>query len=285
MEPADNYYTVRGLSFKKFLEMDFEVILTGVYLHEETFAALIKKHKPNAKLIRQIANIHEKPLGFCKNILLGAAYHPTDFEMEPSIQRAFAKRGERVFVYYPEHHSGYSYTPPSNSKTVICLSKHIASEDRVMWELYKRDLEKLGFVFKMYGGQYEPYEIDPIYGSVISHLLLPKAIKEAGFVWYTKPHGGGGFTVRQALSIGRPVIVRKRYSSAHTIIESELFRHGTNCIDLDLSSDTSMMRTWSQPSVHAPLCRRVADLFQRDVQFEKISKQVKDWINRLPRGI
>lgn len=282
MRPDASRYLVRGIGFEKFLGMDFDLVVTGVYVHEEPFFNLVRQYKPTAKLIRQIANIHEKPLGFCKNVLLGAAYHPMDFDFEADPQKAFAKRGERVFVYYPEHHDGYKYTPPTNSKLVVCLSRHIATDDMQLWKLYRQELEPLGFVFKMYGMQFEPYVVDPVYGESIPHLLLSKGLAEAGFVWYTKPNGGGGFTARQALAIGRPLIVRKRYSSAHTAIECELFRHGVNCIDLDHASGTALIREWSDPSVHRVVCKRAADLYQQDVQYEATARSIGEWITSLP---
>jgi len=284
MQPDDSRYLVRGIGFEKFLAMDFDLVVTAVYAHEEPFYRLVQQHKPGAKLIRQIANIHEKPLGFCKNILLAAAYHPNDFWGEADPQKAFARRGERVFVYYPEHHAGYVYTPPKNSKLVICLSRHISSDDLRLWKQYRAELEPLGFVFKMYGMQFEPYTIDPVYGESIPHLLLSKGIAEADFVWYTKPNGGGGFTARQALSVGRPIVVRKRYSSTHTKVECELYRHGVNCIDLDYAVGTGLMREWSDPAVHAGVCKRIAELFQQDVQYETTAAKIGEWIKSLPNG-
>jgi hypothetical protein len=285
MQPSASRYLVRGVRFEKFLTMDFELVVTGVYAHEQPFYGLVRQHKPTAKLIRQIANIHEKPLGFCKNILLAAAYHPLDFGGEGDPRGAFAKRGERVFVYYPEHHDGYSYTPPTNSKHVICLSRHIAPDDMRLWNQYRHELEPLGFTFKMYGLQYQPYPLDPVYGESIPHLLLSEGIGKAGFVWYTKPNGGGGFTARQALSVGRPLILRKRYSSAHTRVECELYRHGVNCIDLDFAVGTELIREWGAPAMHSVVCRRVADLFQHDTQYAKTAAEIGGWIESLPRGV
>jgi hypothetical protein len=168
---------------------------------------------------------------------------------------------------------------------VVCLSRHIAPEDLLLWKQYRRELEPLGFIFKMYGLQFEPYTVDPVYGESIPHLLLSKGMGEAGFVWYTKPNGGGGFTARQALSAGRPLILRRRYSSAHTKIECELYRHGVNCIDLDYAAGTELIREWGAPAVHPAICKRVADLFQQDVQYKTTAAQIGEWIKSLPRGV
>lgn len=285
LETGVDERTVKGITFDKFMKMDFDVILTTVYFHEKTFHALVKDCKPNAKYIRQIANIHEKPLGWCKNILLGAAYHPRDYGGQ-SADLAFGRAGIRHIMYYPEHYRGYKHADPINHKEILCLSREIAPVDWNAWNHYRSVLEPLGFTFKMYGVQHRQYEFDNKYGETIKHPLLPNALRETGFVWYTKPHGGGGFTVREAMATGRPVIVRRSYSERHTIVECNLFKHGINCVDLDVQGlDTSLVQQWAEPEIHIQVCQRVADVFQQDVKFEETSLKIKDWIYALPGGV
>lgn len=289
MEVDKGFFDMKGITFSKFLEMDFGMVVTTTYYQEKPFYNLVKNCKPQAIFLRQIANIHETTLGFCKNALLGAAYHPRDYENRP-VQQTFVCKGVNNFVYIPEQYEGYTYTEPTNNKLIICLSRYIGPDDLVAWNQCKKELEPLGFTFKMYGYQYQPYEIDPIYGDSIPHPMLPQAIKDSTFVWYTKPHGGGGFTVREALACGRPVILRKKYSSTYGTVECELFKHGINCIDLDLINrknkyDFSLLRSWTDADTYSRITKQTADHFQNDTQFENTANKIQIWFDSLPKGV
>lgn len=286
MEPANGFFDMRGVTFDQFLKMDWDIIATTTYYQEKPFYELVKDCKPNALFLRQIANIREKSLGYCKNLLLGAAYNPVDYAGNQHPQQSFILNGKNHFIYIPEQYEGYHYTEPTNNKLIVCLARHISPEDLFAWNQCKKVFEPLGFTFKMYGGQYQPYEVDEKYGETISHPLLPAGIKESTFVWYTKPHGGGGFTVRQALACGRPVIIRKRYSSIHTIIECELFKHGINCIDLDFeNNDFALLKQWIDPVVYKEVSKNTAQVFQNDTKFAETAEQIRNWLITLPRGV
>lgn len=290
MEPGKGFHIMKGISFEKFLEMDFEVILTSVYFNEKPFYELVKDHKPKAKFIRQIANIHERPEGFCTNILLGAAYYPQDYSYNQDPDKGLASVGAKQFMYFPEQYEGYKFSEPVNNKQIICLSKHISGQDLASWNMFKAELEPRGFTFQMYGDQFSPYIPDNKYGREIQHSLLPEAIRNAGFIWYTKPAGGGGYTVRQSLASGRPVILRRSYSSRHTSIECQLFKHGINCIDLDViesngKQGTDLLQLWADPANHSNVCKQVAAVFQADTKFKETAKKIGSWIDSLPRGI
>jgi len=291
MEPGKGFYTMVGITFQRFLELNFEVIITSTYYNEEPFYNLVKDRAPNAVFLRQIANIHEKPLGFCKNILIGAAYHPLDYNMHSNPDDGLSSIGCRQFTYYPEQYEGYRYSKPTGNKRLICLSKHMAPQDKEAWDAFKRKLTPQGYSFQLYGSQLFSYSPDPIYGRSVPHLLLPKAISESDFIWYTKPHGGGGYTVRQALASGRPVILRRAYSEAHTSIECQLFKHGVNCIDLGQIEKSpgrynlSLFKEWSKEGNHEEVCKRVAETFSNDTRFEETAKKIGAWIKELPKGV
>lgn len=295
MEPNAGRYVQKGISFEKFLKMDFDAVVTGCYVHEQSLHSLVAHHKPKAKFIRQIANIHEKSLGFCKNLLIGAAYHPNDYDQQrPEV--AFKRLGFKYIMYFPEQYEGYEYVEPVNHKLIMNFAPDIASEDRQAWKEISKALEPHGFTFHMFG-RGNSASCCPssegrsaTYSGALQHILLPQAMKDSGFIWYTKPNGGGGFTVRQALASGRPVIVRRRYSSAHSMFECELFKHGVNCIDLDLvkrgvGHDVSMFLDWSEPQRHIRVCKQVVSEYENDTQFEKTAEKIRAWLEGLPKGV
>jgi len=286
MEVDKGHYIQKAITFDKFLEMDIDIILTTHFGHEQSFHHLVAMHKPNAKFIRQIANLHEKPSSYCKNILLQPIYHPADYEDEPP-NRAFKKLGINYMFYYPEHYEGYCYTEPTNHKLVVNLAPDLLPEDVESFNSFQSDLPDFKFVLcgrnPNVSKEVFPYALP---NGFIPHLLLPKAIKDSAFIWYTKSHGGGGFTFRQALACGRPIIGRKHYSKLHAPMESEMYQHKINCIDLDETrKGPSLLREWSEPTQHIERCKNVAETFNRYMNFAEKAKEINTWIDTLPRGV
>jgi glycosyltransferase involved in cell wall biosynthesis len=275
MEPDRGHWIQRAITFDKFMHMDFDVVLTTYFGHEKTFHTLVEKHKPSALFIRQIGNMHERPLGFAKNILLGS-YHP-------SVHTDVVLREISHVKYMPEQYEGYTHTPPANHTLVKSFAPHLQSytKDFEAWNTWKNTLTD--FTFKLYGdGDTDEYP----YGFV-PHLLYPQALRDTGFVWYTKGHGGGGFTVRQALASGRPVIIRKHYVASNNVLEERLFEHGVNCIDLDavgFEDAARLLKEWSQPDRHVKVCQATAEKFGRDINFKQEASQVRAWIESLRRN-
>jgi len=263
IEAEGGYYVQKAIEFNKFLEMDFDIAVTTYYAHEQIFHALLSRYKPKTVFIRQIGNIHEKPLGFCKNILL-AQLTP----MPPSINH---------IIYHPEHYEGYCYTPPANHQMIKNFADDLPSYpvDLGAWNIWESTLKN--FTFKMHGrnGRDGP----------ISHPLMPQAMKDAAFVWHVKAHGGGGFVARQALACGRPCIIKKRYAILHNELARELFVDSVNCIDLDLGVQRGIekLREWAQPNRHIEVCKATAEKFKQDVNFAVEAERIKNWLYNLRR--
>lgn len=263
LETDGGYYTQKGITFDMFLKMDFDIVVTTFFEHEKTLHNLLRRYKPNTIFLRQIANIHEKPLGFCKNILLA------QFTPMPS--------NINYIIYHPEHYKGYCYTTPTNHKTVKNFADNLPSYpvDMDTWNVLESTLKD--FTFKMHGKNGRD--------DCIPHPLMPQAMKDSGFIWHVKGHGGGGFVARQALACGRPCIIKKSYAVIHDELAKNLFVDSVNCIDLDLGVERgiAMIREWSQPDRHVELCRSIAEKFNKDVNFAHEAERIGEWINSLVR--
>jgi hypothetical protein len=261
MEPERGYYTKKAITLAKFLKMDFDFTVTIYAAHEEPFYNLTKTYKPHAVFIRQIANMHEIPAGFCKNVLLG-----TSEPMPPDIN---------YISYFPEHYEGYCYTQPPNHNTVNNFVHDLPFYPYDLAEWNKCESALPDFTFKMHGHHGRDDEIP--------HSLMPQTMKNSAFIWNVKAHGGGGFVLRQALACGRPCIVRKRYAVVNNSSEKNLLEDSVNCIDLDFGTERAidMIKTWSQPERHIEVCKAIAEKFKKDVNFAEQAEQIKEWLNNL----
>lgn len=256
--PMEMDYAQRAITFNKFLNMDFDIIVTTTRSNEEPFYNMIKSHKLNVKFIRQIGNIHETPT-HSENVLLGMLT-----PMPENINH---------MNYHPEHYGEYNYTTPSNRNTIKNFANNLPFylDDIKLWESLKVSLPD--FILKMHG--------EAGHDGAIPHRLMPEAMKQSAFIWHIKPHGGGGFVARQALACGRPCIVKKKYSNIHHELADNLFKDGINCIDFDLRTfdeNVKMIREWSEPDAHIERCKIVAEAFKEDVNFTTESQKIKAWI-------
>jgi len=266
METNAGYYTQRAISFAKFLEMNFDVIITTYKGHEESFCNLVREHKPSAKLIRQINNIGEVPT-HCKNALWGMNTPAPD--------------GVNYIRYIPEHYDGYHYTPPPNHNTIKSFMDDLpmpgCHESFKPWNELKALLPD--YVFKMHGRDG--------HDGMLSHPMVPKYMRESAFVWHVKPHGGGGFIPRQALCCGRPTIMRKRYAQYFNELTVQLWDDGVNAIDLDrrgIAESAQMIREWAEPERHNKICKAIAEKASRDMDFAGVAERVRAWIEAMRGG-
>lgn len=263
--PMEMNYVQRAITFNKFLDMDFDIIVTTTRSNEEPFYNMIKSHQLNVKFIRQISNIHETPT-HSKNVLLGM--------LTPMPENI------NYLNYHPEHYEGYCYTTPSNHNTIKNFANYLPSytDDINLWGNLKASLPD--FVFKMHG---EAGTDNPV-----QHWLMPESMKRSAFIWHIKPHGGGGFVARQALACGRPCIVKKTYCNIHHELADKLFKDGTNCIDFDLRTfdeNVKLIKEWSEPDAHIERCKVVAETFKKDVNFADEAQKIKIWIEDIPIGL
>lgn len=258
-------YNVRMISFDQFMEMDFGLIIVGNGRSEHPFLRLTQKYKPNAVFVREISNLHEKPKK-CKNVLLG-----TKTKMSPDIN---------VIHHHPEHPPQFKPVPFSGEKIVKSFSNYLRRHkiDSKLWDKAKKKLNK--FEFRMHGAVSDDGSIDPHH--------VHEAMQSSMFIWHTKAAGGCGFTCREALACGKPLIVKKQYCATHKTLASDYLVDGVNCIDMsvrDLDETIRILRKWSHPDMYRKKCQDVLDCFKKHINFEKEAQQIKQWIHGLKPGV
>jgi len=272
MEPNDGHYIQKAISFKKFLEMDIDVILTTYFGHEQAFYDLIKKYKPNAIFVRYVFCCGERPLGYCKNILHTAHERPKDWSSDINYLK-----------YLPENRKEFCYIPPISHNSITSFFNYLTtvSEELNNWNRYKSALRE--FVFRMYGDN-----ADLIYNGYIPYLWMPRATQEVSFVWHPKPWGGGGYIANQALSCGRPLIMRRKYLQQWNELLLGFLQDSVNCIDLDARSfeeNVNLIKEWAEPSRHIEICKNVAEGYNRFVNHERQAEEVKTFLANAKRGV
>ena len=92
---TNNLAVHRLLSYQEFIDAKIDIIVVTSFEREKIYYDLYKKYKPDAKFIRQIGNISEKPQT-TKNVLLGL-YKALHFDKNINVKS-----------YHPEH-GGYFY--------------------------------------------------------------------------------------------------------------------------------------------------------------------------------
>jgi hypothetical protein len=118
---------------------------------------------------------------------------------------------------------------------------------------------------------------------------FPSAIKNCKFYFHIKIGGCCGFTARQVLFSGRPLLVDKRYVTDHihyVTLASNYLLDGVNCIDLNpelrsMEENIELIKDWSDPNNYLKRCDIAYDYTKSIINFEKESLEIKDWINNI----
>lgn len=251
----------RIISFDQFLDMDFNLLVTTSHENEIPFYNLREKYKPQAALVRHIANILERPV-ICKHVLLS-----TKEPMPSDVQ---------WIQYCPEHPT--TYKPPSSptaEKVIKSFSNNLPSypQDLDYWQRAKKLLPD--FSFKMHG-----HACDDL---GVPQQDLPKAMQSAKVIWHTKGAGGCGYVAREALSCGKPLVVRKDYTRIYRTLAQDYLKDGINCIDIDpcvrsLEDGMNILREWTRDDQYEERCRIALAAFKEEINFEREARQIKSWL-------
>jgi len=253
-------YTQKILTFDQFREMKIDIMITTTWANETPFCMLQKKYHPKSLLIRQIANIHEKPVQI-KNLLM-STLEPMPSDVD-------------YLIYHPEQVDLFFSEDPTFSFIIKSFSNYLTSypEDLQAWNQYRTSL--IDFEFRMHGAGSELH--------TVPSKLMPASMREAMFIWHTKAVGSCGYVLRQALASGKPCIVRKDYARIHNTLAQNLLQDGVNCIDIDpkvrsFNESLNLIREWSRPDVYPEKCEATIKKFKNDINFEEEAANIKTWI-------
>jgi len=254
-------YVHRAVTFEKFLKLDFDFVVATVYQHERPFHELIRKHKPNAVLIRQLGNPYEAvDFNVCRNIL-----NSTSTQIPQGINNV---------AYHQEFSlDDFKYEPPREHKTIKNFVNALPTTiDAPLWHEYKEAMPE--FMWRMHG----------IIGEdgFLTEQDKAEAMRDASFIWNLKSQGDGyGFIPHQALACGRPLIVKKHYYKGQ--LPEALMEDSETCIDLDLDNkqgNIRKIRRFSEPEAHAEMCQKTHRKFKEKVDFDEEFSQIKKFLEQ-----
>ncbi len=257
-------YNHRALTFDQFLDTDIDIIIASVTAHEMTYWNLIRQHKPKAKLIRQIGNIHETVnIDVCKNLMASANI-------------SFVPENCNIVTYHQEFDlKTFDFQPRSvHNRITNLMNCYPDSKDFKLWAEYKKELPE--FDWKMYGILGED-------GIIGSDKEVAKACHHTTFLWHLKFGGDGfGHVIHNAFATGRPPIVKGSYYKDK--MAGHLMEDGVTCIDLEKGSfqqNVNKIRFWSQPENLKKMSEAAYESFQKNVDFDKEFVYLKKFLNNL----
>jgi len=263
-DSAAPHFQQRAITFERFKQEEFDVIIGSIPDHIGTYGTLIQRHQPHAKFIFQMGNnwvglinMHD-----CRNILASTGAFPV-----PS--------GVNCVFYHQEFDLDvFRYKLPEGQKSiksfVNCFSSN--SEDGFFASLETWMPE---FDFKIYGN-------DNRDGVLWPHEKLAAAIHDSTYVWQVKKSGDGfGHVIHNSYACGRPVITRRQHYAGK--LADPLLIHGETCWDIDKiqGGDLALQIRNELPEEHRAMCERSYQRFKEVVNFDAEFLEIQKFLEKL----
>lgn len=249
----ENKFQHKAITFQKFKEMEFDLIIASHPLHTNWEELL--QFQPKAKFIMQLGN--EGQDSDAQNILCSTNYQ--------------AKEAQNMIRYHQEFDlSDYSYAPPFQHTSI--KSFVVSLPEPEIYFAYKNALSE--FDFKAHGAGSPD---GTVHGPLIPHLM-----KQSAFGYHNKPGGEGyGHVIHKWYASGRPCIIN--YEIYKNSFAGPLLIPDKTCISLDQPFDEVIkkIRYFSQPKQHEQMCKDAYEQFEKVVNFNGEADKIKLWLQTL----
>lgn len=207
---SDGIYIIRtnepniGVSLTRAKEIEFDIILSSVTQHFQSFEKFRWQYQPKAKHIHQMGNNGPVPAG-CKNLLNSTSVTPP-----PGVNH----------VRYHQEFSLDRFKPgPCPNPHSVANLMHHQRWEKQFFELADQ-LPSWRFMSWGAGNHHGVVTWD-----------IADAIRDNGFIWHVKPSGDGyGYNIHNSYACGRPVIVR--YDWIKNTTAEVLCIPSETCIDI-----------------------------------------------------
>jgi hypothetical protein len=259
---ASNYWN-RAITFDRFKELDFDIVIASLPQHIEPFTRLIKEYKPNAKLVYQIGN----------------NWNVTD---ETKIKNVMASAQVKIpshihsVTYHQEFDTDVFHFVPNvadNKITSFVNCFNTADLFKSDWELFTK-VEKLmpNWQFRSFGGSCRD-------GACHGDKEVASYMHESKYIWHTKRGGDGyGHIIHNVFAVGRPPIVNMSYYSGK--LAEKLMIDGQTCIAIDgLNPEQIVNKILQTDAVSMSI--NAHNVFTKYVDFNEDEKNVRQFIKLL----
>lgn len=258
---------LKGITYDKFLETDFDLILASIPQHAEPFKKLASLK--NCPTIMQIGNAWTFDNSFpIKNILASAKIPPLP--------------GFNVCEWHEEFDTDiFSYAAPQAGRKIYSFINCLSTADiyRDDWILFLQ-LEELlpEFEFKSFGGSCRN-------GSIGTIEEMAAKMKEATFIYQNKRSGDGfGFNIFCSAAIGRSLITR--YSDYKGKLAEPLIEDGITSIITDNRAPEQiaaiLRNIASRPTTTLDLMsKNIYGNFRSNVNFDQEEQMIRQMLSNL----
>jgi glycosyltransferase involved in cell wall biosynthesis len=261
---GEQKFTMRGITLEGFKKMDWRFVIASVVNHEEPFARLIREHAPEAVMIRQMGNIHDRFEPATKNIL-----NSTNMPVPEGINT----------VRYHQEFSLEDYRPQEAGTKTVKSFLHAFSTpeppqlaaDYALWRAMEKALPE--FTFKEHGVLCRD-------GNLPS-AQIPGAMRSASFVCHLKFWGDGfGHSGHCAAACAKPLITKGKYFKGMML--GDLLEDEVTFLDIgdDVAKNAEKIRYWSEPARYAEMSKNMRERFLKVVDFDREFVEIKAFLDR-----
>lgn len=257
-DPGHDYYQ-KAITLEKFKSMKFDIVLSSIPRHDDTFPGLISKYQPTAKHISQMGNVRQTTRA--RNVMYTVPYAPT--------------RDQNTCFYHQEIDPNlYKYVPIPTAKRIYSVVNLLPYAH--LFNEYKNALPEVEF--KAYGASCPD-------GSLPGAKGVSAKMQEANIGWHCKPLGGLGHSAMGWMASGRPIITRmsdhRGYGGSDCL---RLFEPGVTCIDADhggVTNNIGMIRRLLDPEVNARFAENAYKRFHEVINYDAEEQELRKFLERL----
>lgn len=249
----------KGITFEKFKEMRFDIVVSSMPPHIERFNRLIAKYQPGAKHIFQVGN-NWSVSGFnVKNIL-------------SSSKKANPGKDQNFVFYHQEFDLGrFKHIKCSSPRSVLNMMHLLKGAGLTKFNEFKTSMPNWRWSAHGSGNPDGPILTENI----------PESFQQHGFLWHYKREGDGfGYNAFNALASGRPIITHKSFFSGMTL--EPLLVDGKTCINLDGRSKEEVINLLeAAASDHDRWAEEAHAHFKSVVDYEAEAERIKVFLQNL----
>jgi len=273
----------KAITYKTFLDMDFDVIIASIPTHIEPFKKLAKLK--GAKFILQVGNEWNIPYDKIDNLMASVAKRQV-----PCHSVFYHQEFDTNAFSYGETKKAYDVEmkPSGKANGTVKLVKKERLPDNLEIHTYMNALknypeaydyflelekEMPDYTFKMYGGQNRD-------GSIQGAKNLAHSMKQARWIFHIKPGGDGyGHVLFNTYAVGRPIITNKRHYEGK--LGGQMMDDKSTIIMDGLKPSELAVILRNREEINEQMSLESYKRFTDNVDFEKEAKEIQKFLEEL----